>query len=132
MEPLPGAKELILELKGRGVRLAVASSSPSSRVPKVLSAMGLLEHFDAYVTGDEISRPKPDPEIFLLTAKRLGVSPSECVVFEDSQPGVEGAVAAGMRCVAVPNEHTQGQNFDGATYVVSSLEKVDWDRMFQA
>jgi len=130
MEPLPGARSLIRDLEEGGVRLAVASSSPSSRVPRVLTALGLKEQFDAIITGDLVSSPKPDPEIFLLAAKGIDVEPKACVVFEDSQPGVEGAVAAGMRCVAVPNEHTLSQNFDGATFVVGSLEEVDWREMF--
>ena len=130
IEPLPGARSLITELKGVNVRLAVASSSPSTRVPKVLDTLGLLDFFEVVITGDIISKPKPDPEIFLLAAEKMNVSPRTCVVFEDSQPGVEAAISAEMKCIAVPNIHTKEQDFSSATQVVDSLEMVDWRELF--
>jgi HAD superfamily hydrolase (TIGR01509 family) len=80
----------------------VASSSARRLVLATLGRFGLIERFDAIVSGDSVARPKPAPDIFLLAASRLGVGPSECVVLEDSLAGVEAARAAGMRVVAVP------------------------------
>jgi HAD superfamily hydrolase (TIGR01509 family) len=89
------------ELRQRGVPVAVASSSPRERLHRTLERAGLLDAFDVTVAGDEVARGKPAPDMFLLAAERLGVEPGECVVIEDSPPGVQAGVAAGMVTVAV-------------------------------
>ncbi|AQS85392.1 MAG: HAD family phosphatase [Acetobacter aceti] len=98
---LPGVKQnvpvvaLVREWVGR-LPLAVASSGSREVVEASLAAIGLLEVFDAIVTIEDVGRPKPAPDIYLLAAKRLGVEPSCCLVFEDSNEGLEAAHAAGM------------------------------------
>ncbi|BCK77070.1 hydrolase [Acetobacter aceti NRIC 0242] len=98
---LPGVKQnvpvvaLVREWAGRLPR-AVASSGSREVVEASLAAIGLLEVFDAIVTIEDVERPKPAPDIYLLAAKRLGVKPSGCLVFEDSTEGLEAAHAAGM------------------------------------
>ena len=88
-------------LRARGVPVAVASSSPRERLQRTLGRAGLLDAFDVVVSGDEVEHGKPAPDMFLLAASRLGVEPSACVVIEDSPPGVQAGLAAGMFTLAV-------------------------------
>lgn len=96
---LPGVAPLLRELKKRGIAIAIASSSKNS--PLILEKLGLNGYFDAVADGNEIRRSKPDPEVFLLAAGKLGIKPGECVVVEDAESGIEAAAAAGMKAVGV-------------------------------
>lgn len=96
---VPGARPFLARLHAEQLPLALCSSSRNAR--KVLQALELDRLFSATVTGHDISRPKPDPEIFLRGAALLGVEPADCVVFEDAASGVAAALAAGMRCIGV-------------------------------
>jgi len=96
---LPGAMEILKGLRARGVKVAIASSSRNS--PTILKRIGLAEFFDATADGNDITRSKPDPEVFLIAARRLGVDPASCLVVEDAAAGVEAAVACGMTCLAL-------------------------------
>jgi HAD superfamily hydrolase (TIGR01509 family) len=91
----------VRSLRSRGVPVAVASSSPRERLSRTLSRAGLSEAFDVVVSGDEVEHGKPAPDMFLLAASRLGVEPGACVVIEDSPPGVQAGIAAGMFTLAV-------------------------------
>lgn len=98
----PGIPELIAALRERGIKTAVASSADVVKVRANLPAAGIDPSlFDALCSGEDVARKKPAPDIFLLAAERLGVPPHACVVVEDALSGVQAAVAAGMRCVAV-------------------------------
>jgi HAD superfamily hydrolase (TIGR01509 family) len=99
----PGAKELVALAFGK-VPMAVASSSTRRLVHAVLERFDLPRALGAIVSGDDVARPKPDPEIFVLAAKRLGVAPRDCVVLEDSFAGVTAGRAAEMFVVAVPEQ----------------------------
>ncbi len=103
---MPGVRRLLEDARDLGLRRAVASSSSSGWVEGWLQRHGILHLFDAVATRDHVSRVKPDPELFLLAAARLDVPAPACVVFEDSANGMRAALAAGMRCVAVPNALT--------------------------
>jgi beta-phosphoglucomutase len=98
-EIFPGAKELIQAIRDKGIKVALASSSKNA--PRVIELLKIKDLFDTMVDGTMITHTKPHPEIFLMAAERLGVPPSECVVFEDAEAGVEAALAAGMKCVGV-------------------------------
>lgn len=98
-EIFPGVKQLIQELKANGIKVGLASSSKNAKT--VIHLLHIQNEFDAIVDGTMITHSKPHPEIFLLTAQKLGVSPEDCVVFEDAEAGVEAALAAGMKCVGV-------------------------------
>jgi beta-phosphoglucomutase len=98
-EIFPGVKGLITELKNHGVKIGLASSSKNAKT--VLQILHIQNDFDAIVDGTMVTHSKPDPEIFLLAAKKLGVEPSACLVFEDAEAGVEAAIAAGMKCVGI-------------------------------
>jgi beta-phosphoglucomutase len=94
-----GVKEMLIQLREQGYKIALASSSKNAET--VLRLLQVKNLFDTIVDGTMITHSKPDPEIFLLAAHRLGIDPSQCVVFEDAEAGVEAALAAGMKCVGV-------------------------------
>jgi len=99
----PGARELLLALADMGVRCGVASSTRREEVERRLGMARLLPHFISLTGGDEVTRGKPEPDIFLLAAERLGATAADCIVFEDSDHGACAALAAGMGLVAVPD-----------------------------
>ena len=99
LEPFPDAVAAVEELRARGVRIAVASSSVRERLNRTLARAGL--HFEITIAGDEIEHPKPAPDMFLLAARKLGLPPERCVVVEDSGPGVTAGRAAGMPTLGV-------------------------------
>ena len=99
----PGAREILRALGERGAPLALASSTQRALVLRELEEAGLLPFFDAVVCGDEVRRSKPEPEIFLTAAARLGAEPGRCFVIEDSFNGVRAGHAAGMRVLMVPD-----------------------------
>ena len=124
--PRPGVPELIVGLKMRGYLAAVASSSFRPVVDAMLDELGLMRSFDAVVTGDEVDRGKPAPDIFLEAAERLGVEPAQCLVFEDAPHGVRAAVAAGMTAVAVRTRENHHFVFEEAQRVFDGFERFDW------
>ena len=114
-EILPGAKELLIDLRKQGIKIALGSSSKNA--PLVLRLLNIQELFDVIVDGTMVKNSKPDPEIFILGASLLALPPSTCVVFEDAEAGVEAALAAGMKCVGIGSP-TQ---LNKADQVVSNL-----------
>ena len=120
-----GVNWLIGELKARGLRLAVASSSRTEWVETCLAALDLRRHFDAIVTGDMVTRSKPDPEIFLTAAALVRTQPQDCLAFEDAPKGVAAARAAGMFTVAVATPYTAGQDTSQAHVCLRSLADFD-------
>lgn len=111
VQPMPGAREIIALGRQLGLRLALATSGTREHVDVSLGETGLAAQFDVEVTGDDVRRGKPAPDLFLLAAQKLGVPPANCVVLEDAPLGVEAAKAAGMRVIAVPNERTSSLPF---------------------
>ena len=99
----PGARALLEHLQRAGIPRAVASSSGQARVEMCLRKAGLADFFSVLVTGDQAAHSKPDPEIFLLAAKKLGAAPAECLVLEDSLNGIKAGRAAGMQVCMVPD-----------------------------
>lgn len=95
----PGVMEILDELKRRGIKIAIASASRNT--PAILDYIGLADYFDAVADGNAVTRSKPDPEVFLVAAQRLGLEPKYCIVVEDAVAGVEAGLAGGMRVVAV-------------------------------
>lgn len=107
LAPTPGLISFLTELKQQGVPMAVGTSAPVSNIAFTLDGTGIREFFSAVVDASMISRGKPDPEIYLTAAQRLGVSPDRCVVFEDAFSGIEAGLRAGMRVVALATTHTR-------------------------
>jgi len=120
---LPGVEALLREARGLSLSRAVASSSSCGWVEGWLRRHGIRELVDVVVARDDVRRVKPDPELFLLAATRLGVPPDACVVFEDSPNGMRAALAAGMRCVAVPNALTRPLSRPEVDLVLGSLDE---------
>ena len=98
---LPGAAEWVRRLHDSGWRQAIASSAPRLNVDVMLRALQLDPWFDAIVSAEDVTICKPDPQVFLTAAERLGVDPPSCIVVEDAEAGVEAARRAGMRCIGV-------------------------------
>jgi HAD superfamily hydrolase (TIGR01509 family) len=120
---LPGVLSLLRDAKALGLRRAVASSSSCGWVEGWLTRHGIRELLDVVVARDDVRQVKPDPELFLLAASRLGVPPGQCVVFEDSPNGMRAALAAGMRCVAVPNALTRPLARPDVDLALASLDE---------
>jgi len=98
-ELLPGARECLLGLREKGVKIALGSASKNT--PTIIDSLNIVDLFDAVIDGNKTSKAKPDPEVFLLAAQELGVDPAECVVFEDAEAGLQAARAAGMYAIGV-------------------------------
>lgn len=101
IEPLPGADDWVRRLNAEGWVQAIASSAPGLNIQVVLEVLGLAGCFQAIVSAEDVHRGKPDPEVFLLAASRLGVPPERSIVVEDARAGVEAARRAGMRSIAL-------------------------------
>jgi beta-phosphoglucomutase len=129
---LPGAGTLLAAFAAKGWPQAVGSSAPPGNLDLLLALTDTRRYFAAVVTGDDVRRGKPDPEVFLTAAAKLGVDPRRCVVFEDAPAGVEAARAGGMKCVAVTfvGHHPADRlRAAGADLVVGSLDDVSVGRV---
>lgn len=132
-EPLPAAPGVLEIIHAARhdpeVRIAIATSGQKAKQFPVIEGAGLkLEWFDAVITGDDVDRKKPDPQIYLRTAERLGLPPDCCIVFEDAPAGVEAAKAAGMACVAVTTS-APAEKLQAADVVVESLAEIDLPKL---
>ena len=96
-----GLQRLIESLRHDGIPMALATSAPKLNVEHTLAELDLADAFPIIVRGDEVARGKPAPDVFIEAARRLGVAPADCLVFEDAPMGIEAAQAAGMRVVAL-------------------------------
>jgi HAD superfamily hydrolase (TIGR01509 family) len=122
---MPGLFELVENIKKWGLKRAVASSGVKIYVNEVVIRLGLGDFFDAVVTGDDVTNPKPAPDAFLTAAKRLGVEPADCAVLEDAAKGLEAAKAAGMLAIGVKNSVIDsGQDMSMADIVVNRLDEI--------
>lgn len=124
-EILPGAREFILALKNRGIKVALGSASKNAML--ILNNTGLTPYFDAIIDGTKTAQAKPDPEVFTMGARELGARPDACVVFEDAEAGIEAAIRAGMRSVGIGSPGTLGR----ANIVLPSLEGFTVDRLLE-
>ncbi|MBZ0113851.1 MAG: hexitol phosphatase HxpB [Thermoanaerobaculia bacterium] len=127
-EPLPGALAAIEHVRGAGLAVAIASSSPPVLIDAAVTRLGLSDAFDAICSAADEEFGKPDPAVYLTAARRLGLDPKTCVAFEDSTPGIEAARRAGMFVVAVPAASDFGDpRFDLADYKLRSLTEFTLD-----
>lgn len=116
---LPGVMDFCEFLRANGVKLAIGSSSKNT--PAILKGIGLDTYFDAVADGNQITKSKPDPEVFLLAAKLVGIDPADCMVVEDAEAGVEAALAGGMDVLGL-GKAVENTN---ATYKASGLNTFD-------
>ncbi|MDO9515792.1 MAG: hexitol phosphatase HxpB [Syntrophales bacterium] len=127
---LRGVRETLARLQGADLMLAIASSSPLSLIEAVVHKLEIREFFQTLCSAEDDAFGKPDPAVYLRTAKRLAVDPRECLVFEDSLLGVRSAKSAGMIVVAVPApDQYDDQRFNEADFKVRSLQGFSFDLM---
>ena len=131
--PKPGVEEVLALARSRGLRLALASSSPYRVIHAVLDALGLAAVFEVIHSAEEEARGKPDPAVYLTTARKLGIEPERCIAVEDSPNGLLSAKAAGMKCIVVPEPALRDDpRFEMADARVSDLGEIGselWDRL---
>lgn len=123
IEPLPGVARWVRRLQEQGWLQAIATAAPRKNVEVVLEALSATHHFQAIVSAEDVERGKPDPEVYLKAAGRVGVTPAQCIVVEDAVAGVEGAQKAGMRSIGVSHN---GKHLP-ADLVVRSLDLLEAD-----
>lgn len=123
---LPGARELLAALHEAGYRQALGSSAPSANIETIVSLLGIAPYLEAIVSGENVPRGKPAPDIFVTAAERLGIAPARCLVIEDAPAGVAAAHAGGMRCLAVRRVGQEdAPGLERADYLATSLADVD-------
>ncbi|MCW3115792.1 MAG: glycoprotease/HAD-superfamily hydrolase like protein [Segetibacter sp.] len=124
IKPVFAAETFLKSLAQYPVKVALATSSRKEKMQMVLKQLDFMQYFEAIVTGDEVSNGKPAPDIFLLAAKRLGLSPEECMVIEDGPIGVAAAKSANMKCVAITETH-QAEQLSAADLIIDTYEHAD-------
>ena len=125
---IDGAAELLDSLHAAGFRLGVGSSGPPENIVLTLECLQRAKLFDAVVTRSDVTRGKPDPQVFQIAAERLGATPAECVVVEDAPAGIEAANRAGMASVALTGTATRAE-LTHAMLVVDSLRELTPERL---
>lgn len=123
ISPLPGAASWLHRLHKQGWSQAIASAAPRANIETVLEALSATHFFQGIVSAEDVHKGKPDPEVYLMAAARVGASPNRCIVVEDAVAGVEGARRAGMRSIGV----SHNGNHLTADLVVQSLDLLDSD-----
>ena len=126
---IEGVKELIKDLHENGVILAIASSSPLNVIEAVVKRFQIEEYFEVFVTGDYVKKSKPEPDIFLYASEKLGVSPEDCLVIEDSHNGVRAAKKAGMKCVGINSDPEGRQDISIANLVINSFKEISYIKL---
>lgn len=126
LQPMDGVVEMIRTLQQGGVTLAITSSAVGAAIETILVRLRLRDAFSLIVDGSEVTHGKPDPEAYLVTARKLGLDPRACLVFEDSEVGVLAAKRAGMVCVAVRNPRAlTRQDLSPADVIVDSMRELE-------
>lgn len=131
IEPLPGVREWVARLHGEGWLHAIATSAPRANLDALSDAMGLRRYFGAAVAAEDVTHGKPDPEVFLLAAARLGTGPGRSIVVEDAPTGIEAGRRAGMRTVGVSLLHSL-PDADVCVGTLAELPAGTFDRLLAA
>jgi HAD superfamily hydrolase (TIGR01509 family) len=126
---LPCVDDVVRALREQGLRLAIASSAVGDEIDEILRRLGIRDAFELIVDGAQVGQAKPDPEAYLVAARKLGVAPERCIVFEDSNVGVMAAKRAGAYCIAVRNPRAHfPQDLSAADEVLESMCEFQGDR----
>ena len=128
-KPLPGLDALIKECGAAGIPMAVASSAVRENIEFVVDALGYRPYFRTMVSGDEVTHPKPDPEIYLKAADHLGIDPADAVAFEDSYVGIGAVKNAGIKCVAIASTFPIERLEPLADLAVPSFEHINLEKI---
>jgi beta-phosphoglucomutase family hydrolase len=121
--PLPGVLQWLDSLRAASIPCVIASSTHRENIACTLGVLGLEQYFPAIVSAEDVKHGKPDPEVFLLAARKIGVPPDHCIVFEDAHVGIEAARAAGMKVVGVATTHP-AESLQGADRVVQRMDEL--------
>ncbi|HOA79917.1 MAG TPA: HAD family phosphatase [Defluviitaleaceae bacterium] len=125
IQPIEGIKELIKNLSDKHIPIAVASSSPRALIEEILNKFAIYDYFDVVISGEEVNKGKPAPDIYLKAAKLMKVNPKECVVLEDTKHGVIAAKEAGMKCIGYINPNSGKQDLKKADLIVKKITEID-------
>lgn len=124
IEPLPGVRVWLGALRRAGIPCAIASSTEAENIRVVLRLLELEDYFQAIISADDVSTGKPDPQVFLLAAQKLGLAPERCVVFEDAVVGMDAAHAAGMKVIALTTTSPRATLQAAAERVIGTLDEL--------
>lgn len=122
-EILPGVIGFLDDLRSNGILIALGSASKNAL--SILDKISLTQKFDAVIDGNKVSHAKPDPEVFLKGAAELGISPENCLVFEDAQAGIDAARNAGMHVIGIG----KSENLSNADAVIPGFEKMKFNEL---
>ena len=125
IKPVDGLTEFLKTAEEQGISMALATSAPSENVKFTLKSLGIESYFKVKTDSSQVSRGKPDPQVYLITAAKLGVQPSDCVVFEDSVPGIQSALHAGMQVVGVATTHKSEELMMYVNKIIMNFEAYD-------
>jgi len=125
---LPGVRQMLELLRENGILSAIASSAPIENILLILGGLDMEKYFQVIVSGREVVEGKPHPQVYLMAAQKLGLTPQRCIVFEDAVAGVAGAKRARMKCLAVTNTHPRA-SLKEADLIVDSLETVNISKL---
>lgn len=121
---LPHVEQILQQLRNTHLKTALATGANRQKLQFIFERLPIEQYFDAFVTADDVTHGKPDPEVFLQAAKKLGVDPDKCVVMEDAANGLEAAKNGGMRCIALTTTRGADQ-LQGADLIISGYEELD-------
>ena len=124
LKPLPGVIQLIKELHENGFKLAVGSSGPPENVKLLVDALALKRFFSELISAADVKNGKPDPEVFLTAARRLGIEPKRCLVIEDAPVGIQAAKSAQMKCIALTTTHPREELIE-ADHIAENLSEIN-------
>jgi HAD superfamily hydrolase (TIGR01509 family) len=125
IKPVDGLPLFLQNASDRGIPMALATSAPFENVKFTLEATGLKRYFNVITDSSMVSRGKPDPQVYQVTAAKLGVQPSECIVFEDSVPGILSAKSAGMRVIGVATTHKSDELLMYVNEIIMNFDAAD-------
>lgn len=128
---IDGVIDLIKELKNRGIKMVVASSSPVSWIEKIIDTLEIRDSFEELISGDFVDKSKPEPDIFLYALDKLNVKNDEAIVIEDSENGVTAANRAGIKVIGYKGDETSNQDLSHADKVIKDFEELDLDELLK-
>ncbi|OHD38055.1 MAG: phosphatase [Spirochaetes bacterium GWF1_31_7] len=122
---IDGIKELLEEIRLNKIPMGIASSSPRVFIEAVINKIGISQYFDNWISGEEVEKSKPEPDVFLKISELLGVNPDKCIVIEDSKSGTIAAKKAGMKCIGYKNINSGNQDLSIADLIIDRIPEIN-------
>ncbi|MEL4307282.1 HAD family hydrolase [Joostella sp. CR20] len=129
VQPVPGVLQFLQQLKSQNFHISLASSSTRKLISLFMDKFEIATYFDYLVSGDDVERSKPNPDIFLKVAEKYNISPNNFIVVEDSYNGVTAAKAAGMMCVGYVNSNSGNQDLSAADMIINDFAELNIDKI---